>query len=137
MNPNNEQENKRFDLNERLDELLTDDDEAEYEIKNVHHIEDLDSLSPEERENLNDYLEYTNARVEVAKWLSDLSVQYNDYRTNEFQKREIEQLIRKTFGEQYQENAERAINKMKQQGKIDRELAGTPDLFTTSSKKNR
>ena len=134
MNPNYEQKNDKINLNERIDELLMSDEEAEvYEAEKLTHIEDLDSLSPEEREFLRDYLALTKNRIDLAKWLSDLSVAYNDPETTILQKREIEQLIRNSFGDEFKENAERAIEKMKEQGKIDKELEGTPDL-TVSSK---
>lgn len=133
MNPNYEQKNDKINLNERIDELLMSDEEAElYEAEKLTHIEDLDSLSPEEREFLRDYLALTKNRIDLAKWLSDLSVAYNDPETTILQKREIEQLIRNSFGDEFKENAERAIEKMKEQGKIDKELEGTPDLTVSS-----
>lgn len=108
---------------EELDELLKEDEELEDLSKSKQsHIEDLDELTPEELQSLKNYLEATKLNTDIAKWLSDLSIRYNQPFTPIMEKREIENLIRRTLGQFDSEFTERVIAKMKRQNKTDEEI---------------
>ena len=122
MNPDGDQEKKNIDLNERLDELLSDSEEETFELPKKSHIEDLDELTPEELQSLKSHLEATKLNVDVAKWINDLSIRYNQPFTSIMEKREIENLICKTLRQFDSEFTERVIAKMKKQNQIDDEI---------------
>ena len=71
---------------------------------------------------LENYLEATKLNTDIAKWLSDLSIRYNQPFTPIMEKREIENLIRRTLGQFDSEFTERVIAKMKRQNKTDEEI---------------
>ena len=124
MNPDGEKNRTPHTFSdEELDELLKEDEETEDLPKSKQsHIEDLDELTPEELQSLKRHLEGTKLNVEIAKWLSDLSIRYNQPFTPIMEKREIENLIRKTLGQFDSEFTERVIAKMKNQNKADMEI---------------
>lgn len=108
---------------EELDELLKEDEEIEDLPRSKQsHIEDLEDLTSEELQSLKTYLEATKLNVEIAKWLNDLSIRYNQPLTPIMEKREIENLIRRTLGPFDSEFTERVIAKMKKQNQIDEEI---------------
>ena len=71
---------------------------------------------------LKNHLEATKLNVDIAKWLNDLSIRYNQPFTPVMEKKEIENLIRKTLGQFDSEFTERVIAKMKRQNKTDEEI---------------
>ena len=108
---------------EELDELLKEDEDVEdLPQSKQSHIEDLDELTPEELQELKNHLEATKLNVDIAKWLNDLSIRYNQHFTPVMEKKEIENLIRKTLGQFDSEFTERVIAKMKRQDQIDEEI---------------
>ena len=124
MNPDDEKNRTPHTFSdEKLDELLKEDEELEDLPKSKQsHIEDLDELTPEELQSLKSHLEATKLNVDIAKWLNDLSIRYNQPFTPIMEKREIENLIRKTLGQFDSEFTERVIAKMKKQNQIDEEI---------------
>lgn len=124
MNPDEEKNKVHHTFSdEELDELLKEDEEIEDLPKSKQsHIEDLDELTPEELQSLKNHLEATKLNTDIAKWLSDLSIRYNQPFTPITEKREIENLIRRTLGQFDSEFTERVIAKMKRQNKTDDEI---------------
>ena len=124
MNPDDEKNKKPHTFSdEELDELLKEDEDVEdLPQSKQSHIEDLDELTPEELQELKNHLEATKLNVDIAKWLNDLSIRYNQPFTPVMEKKEIENLIRKTLGQFDSEFTERVIAKMKRQNKTDEEI---------------
>ena len=124
MNPDDEKNKKPHTFSdEELDELLKEDEDVEdLPQSKQSHIEDLDELTPEELQELKNHLEATKLNVDIAKWLNDLSIRYNQPVTPVMEKKEIENLIRKTLGQFDSEFTERVIAKMKRQDQIDEEI---------------
>lgn len=124
MNPDDEKNKKLHTFSdEELDELLKEDEDVEdLPQSKQSHIEDLDELTPEELQELKNHLEATKLNVDIAKWLNDLSIRYNQPFTPVMEKKEIENLIRKTLGQFDSEFTERVIAKMKRQDQIDEEI---------------
>lgn len=124
MNPDDEKNKKPHTFSdEELDELLKEDEDVEdLPQSKQSHIEDLDELTPEELQELKNHLEATKLNVDIAKWLNDLSIRYNQPFTPVMEKKEIENLIRKTLGQYDSEFTERVIAKMKRQDQIDEEI---------------
>ena len=124
MNPDDEKNKKPHTFSdEELDELLKEDEELEdLPQSKQSHIEDLDELTPEELQEVKNHLEATKLNVDIAKWLNDLSIRYNQPFTPVMEKKEIENLIRKTLGQFDSEFTERVIAKMKRQDQIDEEI---------------
>ncbi len=124
MNPDDEKNKKPHTFSdEELDELLKEDEDVEdLPQSKQSHIEDLDELTPEELQELKNHLEATKLNVDIAKWLNDLSIRYNQPFTPVMEKKEIENLIRKTLGQFDSEFTERVIAKMKRQDQIDEEI---------------
>ena len=124
MNPDDEKNKKPHTFSdEELDELLKEDEDVEdLPQSKQSHIEDLDELTPEELQELKNHLEATKLNVDIAKWLNDLSIRYNQPFTPVMEKKEIENLIRKTLGQFDSEFTERVNAKMKRQVQIDEEI---------------
>ena len=124
MNPDDEKNKKPHTFSdEELDELLKEDEDVEdLPQSKQSHIEDLDELTPEELQELKNHLEATKLNVDIAKWLNDLSIRYNQPFTPVMEKKEIENLIRKTLGQFASDFTERVIAKMKRQDQIDEEI---------------
>ena len=124
MNPDDEKNKKPHTFSdEELDKLLKEDEDVEdLPQSKQSHIEDLDELTPEELQSLKNHLEATKLNTDIAKWLSDLSIRYNQPFTPIMEKREIENLIRRTLGQFDSEFTERVIAKMKRQDQIDEEI---------------
>ena len=124
MNPDDEKNKKPHTFSdEELDELLKEDEDVEdLPQSKQSHIEDLDELTPEELQELKNHLEATKLNVDIAKWLNDLSIRYNQPFTPVMEKKEIENLIRKTLGQFDSEFTGRVIGKMKRQDQIDEEI---------------
>jgi len=130
------------DLEEEFERLLDADiDDEEMEEKKESHIEDLESLSPEEREQLMEKLSNTKLKVDIAEDVSKLTAKYCELdemircaylpeEKLEFEqaKLEMEKDIKETFEEENKEEAEKLINHMKKQ--IDKELRFDKDMFT-------
>ena len=94
MNPDDEKNKKPHTFSdEELDELLKEDEDVEdLPQSKQSHIEDLDELTPEELQELKNHLEATKLNVDIAKWLNDLSIRYNQPFTPVMEKKEIEHI---------------------------------------------
>lgn len=113
---NQSEESPKYGIsNEELISLLSDDEEEEIEVQPQSRIEDIDTMTLEEKEQLKNNIEYTKNNIEYAKLINDLTIEYNDPGTDVFRKLEIEKAIRAGFGENI-EQAERVINHIKNNG---------------------
>lgn len=124
MNPNEEQNNQTYPTfssrEEEIDYLLNVDDSEEEVEQKKSHIEDLESLTPEEREHLKNYLEYTKANIQLGELINNWTMEYNSPNTDVIRKREIEKVVREVFGEDV-ERAERIVAHIQNNGKVQEE----------------